>query len=319
MENTHARIDRRKLVITGLDTVVGANLAVALADRCSIVGISKSRLVRPDGCGAELWNSDGPGKLGDLVIQENPEWIVHCGPFARSSWDVPQEVPDAEAEAAKCRLLVDLARQTGAQLTVLSTDAVFAGPRLFHAETAPVSNQQPFALSARYVEQTLEGAGTLVVRTHAYGWTPADCEPCIGERIWRDLTEASEIWVPADRHATPILATDLAEFLWLAYRHQLTGLCHIAGAERTSAYRFAAELASSCGLGSAPGRRGNLPSYLPADTCLAETSLSSRLAQQTLHRPMPMLREGLDRFIAQARNGHRARLQRGAWPVPAAA
>jgi hypothetical protein len=34
---------------------------------------------------------------------------------------------------------------------------------------------------------------------------------------------------------------------------------------------------------------------------------------------MPLLREGLDRFIAQARDGHRAKLQRGAWTIPAAA
>ena len=43
----------------------------------------------------------------------------------------------------------------------------------------------------------------------------------------------------------PAKCTDLAEFLWSASLRRLTGIYHIAGAERTSLHRFAADLARS--------------------------------------------------------------------------
>jgi dTDP-4-dehydrorhamnose reductase len=109
----------------------------------------------------------------------------------------------------------------------------------------------------------------------------------------------------AHRHATPILATDLAGLLHAAYREGLHGVLHVAGAERTNPRRFAHELAAVLGL----PRRPQLVAAEAGWQRAKETSLISRRAQQATGQPLPMLREGLRRFIAQLDNGYRDRVR----------
>jgi dTDP-4-dehydrorhamnose reductase len=123
--------------------------------------------------------------------------------------------------------------------------------------------------------------------------------------MFRELTGEADCPVDAVRHATPILASDLAECLYAAYRANLAGMYHVAGAERTSPYRFAAEMASAFGT---PGRFVQLTSRTAASRrpYVDETSLNTLAFRRAVEKPLPMLREGLARFAAQAFNGYRA-------------
>jgi len=298
-----------KLLVTGVDGIVGANLALALADRFEVLGLFHGRPISLPGCATAPWEPADPAQWGDLIARERPQWIIHCGPLACGSWDVPQPCPDGTEEARRCAILAKLSQEIGSRLTLISSDAVFAGPRLFHDEKSPASSRQPFAWAVSQAEGALEATGALVVRTHAYGWSPAGAAPGFAERVWQTLVEGGRACFDPDRHATPILATSLAEFLWLAYRRGLQGRYHISGAERTSAYRFAIELAAAFGLRGSDGPADEGSSGLAEPDHLHETSLSTRRARRALGRPMPMLRDGLDRFAEQAADGFRARLQ----------
>jgi dTDP-4-dehydrorhamnose reductase len=158
------------------------------------------------------------------------------------------------------------------------------------------------------LESSLREAATLLIRTHVYGWSKADGGATSAERMFRELTGETDCPVDAVRHATPILASDLAECLWAAYRAGLTGTYHVAGAERTSPYRFAAEMASAFGT---PGRFVQLTSRTAASRrpYMDETSLNTLSFRRAVEAPLPMLREGLARFAAQAFNGYRAGLE----------
>jgi dTDP-4-dehydrorhamnose reductase len=243
-----------------------------------------------------------------MVRGAGPDWIVHCGPLACGSWDLPSKCPAPAEETAVCGELLDAAEHLGASLTVVLTDAVFAGPRMFHDEQSPMAGQEPLAMAAREVERLLEGRRALVVRTHAYGWGSRAAEPTFAERVWMALAEGLPCPLDPRRHATPILASDLADTLWLAYRRGLEGLYHIAGAERASAVRFAHELAGLAGLPMPDQAAEPRTAASPAGS-VWETSLDTRRARQELGRPMPMLREGLARFVAQVRDGTRTQLQ----------
>lgn len=85
----------------------------------------------------------------------------------------------------------------------------------------------------------------------------------------------------------------------------LQGLWHVTGAERSSPYRLACQLAAASGL-SLGAVRWAWSSAETAD-CSNETSLSSRRARRSLDMPMPMLREGLQCFAEQATSGWRER------------
>ena len=127
--------------------------------------------------------------------------------------------------------------------------------------------------------------------------------------MWESLIEGSPATFDPHQHATPILASSLAELLLLAYRRGLRGRYHIAGAERTSAYRFAMELAAAFGLRNADASTDEDPPPETERPHLFETSLATRRAQRELASPMPMLRR---------RVGLVCRPGRGRVPRPAA-
>jgi len=305
----HRKPEPEKLLVIGVDGIVGANLAFSLADRFEVVGRFPAQPVSLPGCRAAPWKPSDPQVWLSLIHQQCPQWIIYCGPLASSSWDAPDPCPDAKGLARTCRRLAEACTEVGSRLTVISSDAVFAGPRLFHHEGSTATSGQPFAQAIRQTEKALEGTHALVVRTHAYGWSPAGASPGFAERVWEALVQGRSLRFDPDRHATPILASHLAEILWLAYCRGLEGPYHVAGAERTSAYRFAAELAAAFGLRSGdPLSEDGRLEQAGADH-LHETSLSTRKARRELGCAMPMLREGLERFARQAADGYRARLQ----------
>jgi dTDP-4-dehydrorhamnose reductase len=304
-----------RVLVTGVDRVVGGNIALWLGRRAEVSGVYEDHQVALPGCETGRWDPRRPATIRELCRGAGPDWIIHCGPLACGSWDLFQEFRSLKdfgslraQETAVCGELLAAADYLGASLTVVLTDAVFAGPRMFHDEQSPAAGQEPLAMAAREVERLLEGRRALVVRTHAYGWGSRAGEPTFAERVWMALAEGLPCPLDPRRHATPILASDLADILWLAYRRGIEGLYHIAGAERASAFRFAHELAGSAGLPMPDQAADPRASVSPTDRRW-ETSLDTRRARQELGRPMPMLREGLARFVAQVRDGTRTQLQ----------
>lgn len=292
------------LLVFGVDRVVGANVIATLSDRFQVAGIGQ-RPVKIQGCPTRCVASPAAPQVRSLVQKYAPNWIVYAGALAGSSWDQPQAGLETEPEIAAA--LVEATQGIGAKLTYISTDAVFCGPRIFHDEDAPRTAAEagisPLASVAGAVEDTLRDTNSLLVRTHAYGWSPRVDSPEFAESLCQTLEDGQEIAVDHHRHASPILATDLAELIYSAWQQKLQGTLHLAGAERTSPARFAGELASVLGLVWHPSG-AVVP---PSGQVRSETALVARRARQALGTPMPMLTEGLERFIAQASSGYRDR------------
>ena len=299
-----------KLMVTGVDGLVGGNVALALADQCEVVGVS-GRAAGPEGCRIVHCDPRDSLELAALVAAESPRWLVHCGPLSQSAWDLAgAELPDAEYEAYLAAQLAAVASNAGAHLAVVVSDVVFAGPRMFHTETSMPGASGPLAAAARAVERALAETDALVVRTHAYGFSPLGkangASSHFAERSWQLLSEGECCDADAHRHATPILATDLAVLLHQALRTEVCGLLHIGGAERTSPFRFAAELALA---GNFAGRLVRLPTAPPPlRPRVDETSLNTHRVRRELATSLPLLRDGLARFVAQAANEHHLRL-----------
>jgi dTDP-4-dehydrorhamnose reductase len=297
-----------KLLIRGIDTLSGGNVAIALRDRFEVVGLAQSEFDL-EGCRTIACELSDVDEVSYHVLQASPRWIVYCGPLSASSWDIGVAADfDGEHEARLARAMLTMAGRTHSDLTVLTTDAVFAGPRLFHTEISPATAGTSAAQAARRVEQELADSAALVVRAHAYGWSPGGQPRGFAEQVWEKLSEGRRCEVSAQSYATPILATDLARLIEQARRAGLQGLYHVTGAERTSQHRFAAELALAFGF---TGRQVLLePCVAAADSrpFVDETSLNTRAIRRALETPLPMLREGLGRMADQAICGHREAL-----------
>ncbi len=296
-----------RLLVTGVDGALGCNLALKLAEHCDVLGLyAQHALETPVFRTAACDPADRP-RLEDLLRDWQPGWIIHCGPLSSGGWDVAHTVSPAECEPQVVVCLSQLAAEIGSRLTVVSSDVVFAGPRMFHEETSPPNSPAPRAAEVRGMEHALESSGALVVRTHAYGWSPHEATVGFAERAYESLCGAATVTADGRRHATPILATDLAEPLLRAYEMRLHGLYHLSGAERTSAFRFVSELAAVFGLhgGSRGAKMADPAPVLWHD----ETSLNSKRSRRILEMATPLLREGLNRFAEQAENGWRDRLR----------
>jgi len=295
-----------KVLVTGVDEFIGANIALALAGRCQVVGVS-DRGLAPEGCRPLECELDDFDVLSSRLEEERPRWLIHCGPLARPSWDWGDlPAPDAERELDQVKHLLEATRRSGTNLAVVSTDALFAGPRMFHGEAARPSADGAVASAAWAVEQALAGTPALVVRTHAFGFGPAGAEINYAERLWTALSQGEPCDVDAERHATPILASDLGELIYRALQLELRGVIQIAGAERTSPFRFAAALAGACGFA---GRQVRLPEGPPPRRGnVDETSLNTQFVRRQLGAPLPLLRESLARFAEQAAGGYREKL-----------
>lgn len=301
----------QRLLVIGVDGMLGANIAAALAGEFHVSGVSRTVPVWFEHCEVACIAGDNPAALPTHLNQQRPDWVVYCPETAANSWRRRPEAPPALlAEAHK---LAVAARDAEIPLTLLSTDGVFQGPRMFQDESARGFAAHELAQQSLRVEQTCEAAGALVVRTHAYGWSPCREEPNLVETAWRHSVDRLPLPVDSRRYATPILATDLALLLVRAFRLELRGILHLAGAERTAPRRFVEELAQACGQ-DAGLLLAEQPGAEPSGVAPQESSLNTLRARTLLKTPMPLLRPGLERLAAQLNNGHRQRLREG-WPA----
>lgn len=300
-----------KLLVTGVDTLIGANLALALSSNFECFALAEDPADCPAGCQLRPWNPAQPGALVSAAAEIEPDWIIYTGHASRSCWDPPAS---HELERDTPQTLARLAAECQSRriaLTYLSTDAVFVGPRLFHEEKCVPTAQTAQARHARDLEAALERTGALVVRTHAYGWSGGHRHPGYVERLVERLEHGAWGGEDGTCYATPILVTDLPPLLERAFELNLQGLYHITGAERTNAHRFAREVAAALAFEIARPAAGEIET--PRSRApMIETSLNTRQARRDLGFAMPLLREGLERLAQQQHNGWRDRLTGGA-------
>jgi dTDP-4-dehydrorhamnose reductase len=304
-----------RVLIVGIDTLAGCNLALEWTDRCEVIGISRDRGFSLEGCRVVASGAGFEQEIVRIVAEEAPAQIVDCGAAARSSWDWTEEI-DPAAEKRRGETICRVARRAGCRLTMVSTDGVFVGPRMFEREDSEgwVIRGHGIRAWVRELEAVYLEAGALVVRSHLYGWSPNGGS--FAEKLNSAIEENRPVAASGSRYATPLLASDFAVLLWAAQHRRLSGFYHLGGAQRSSMYEFAKELAAAIGMqwrvcggalgthrgGGASDNDGNSGSHNE------ESSLDSRRLQREVHIAIPMLREGIERFVTQASNGHRDRI-----------
>lgn len=294
------------LLIVGVDSVIGANVAASLAERYNIATWAAGQRFEISGC-TSLNHTDSPQ---ELITQTQPDWILHCGAAAHSAWDPRTKAAISDEMVEDAHEWASLATARGSRFTMISSDAVFTSPWMFHDEDSLGQCHSLQALTIRAAEDLVRDAcrDALIVRTNAFGWSPNKrhtgwVEQMLAEVEARRIVEQDHI-----RHATPILATDLADILDRAQQERLSGLFHISGAERVSPLKFAQRLADQFDLPWLALRRDATLNEPPQGFGLGECSLQTKKIRKALCVAMPLLSEGLSRLESQHLNGYRERL-----------
>lgn len=296
-----------KILVAGIDSVVGANLAACLAHRYQVVGLSWSDSIAIDGCQTAVCK-DKADEAHHWVASERPNWLIYCGPASHSCWNLPPANlrPEAvQSAGAWARAAVNF----GCELTTISSDAVFTGPWMFHRESGSCHCDSSAARILRLIEQEITAVcpDSLLVRTNAYGWAPSANVGSFVETTLQAMQNEDELAIDYMRHATPILATDLVEILERAFQSRLHGAFHIAGGERVNPFRFACLLADQFGMSTSSLIPQEASAEQRREFGAGETSLQTRRIRKTLDMPLPLVREGIARLYEQSISGYRDR------------
>jgi len=296
-----------KILVAGVNTVVGANLAEGLSNQHSVVGVSFKAAVKLPSCTVESETPRKTAAILSLIERVQPSRIILCGPGAESSWDESQRPQPADVSVTKA--WIDAAAEAKCHVTVISSDAVFTGPWMFHAENSHSVCPSTEASLIRQVEEhaAATSADTLIVRTHAIGWQTGSNGGWL-ESLLSDLERGSIGPVDFARHGTPMLATDLAAVLKRSWESGLVGIHHVGGAERVSPREFAMRMAAHFRLATpATPIAGSLVDRTVGFGC-GETSLQTRKIRRALGISLPLLEESMEKLYQQHLNGYRARL-----------
>lgn len=291
------------LLIAGLDSIVGVNLAAHFAGRFQVVGVSRSVPVSVAGCHTGVCPVQHANDVREWVESVRPDRLIYCGPGAHSTWDPTVTSRPSGGDVESAGHWAAAAREYGAELTVISSDAVFTGPWVFHDEDSNCLCDSAPARALRRVEKTCAQLcpETLVVRTNVVGWSYAHGWI---EQLVDDLENETAGPFDYQRHATPILATDLADILESVWQAGLSGVYHIAGAERINPNRFAHRLAQEFGLPKPMPVDGNRLTERPTGFGCGESSLHTTQIRKALGVAMPTISDCLLRLRDQKQNGY---------------
>ncbi len=298
-----------RLLIVGVDTVAGANLALSLAEKYKV-----STWAPRDGYDIPNCDALDPADAPHQALKNSrPDWVLYCGPTARSAWDPETTKHLNESTVGEAHEWAIAAREANAKLLMISSDAIFTGPWMFHDEDSPGLCHSHEAMVIRATEdQVLEICPqALIIRTNVFGWS-ADAH----DQGWIEslLTQVqSRRIVDADHigHASPILATDLAEIVERACLENLTGIYHVGGAERVNPLRFTQRVADLFDLPWLAMRQDSVLTETPQGFAAGECSLLTKKIRKDLCVAMPMLSEGLTRLLEQSYNGYQMQLASG--------
>lgn len=287
------------VLIVGVESVAGAGLATALSSTHRVTGLAIVAGVEIENCRIAHLESTSAAAIEQQVQSIRPDWIIFCGRAARSSWD-RQPVTNGFDDS----LAVDWAKAAaacGAEFTLLSSDAIFAGPWMSHTEEDGHFSSQDDAVRLREIENAVVEIlpESLVIRTNVFGWSPCLVERGFAELLLEEIDGGLVERVDFVRHASPVLATDLGVLIRKAHEEGVSGVLHLGGAERLSPYQFAERLSAVADCLAAIIPDESLLSTISTGRDRGETTLDCSAARELLGVSMPLIEDGLSGFLAQ--------------------
>lgn len=295
-----------KFLIIGVDTIAGANLALTLAEKYEVATWHPEDKFDIVNCDA-LDPADAPHRI---VEEAAADWVIYCGPAANSAWDPATTGKIDETCVEGARSWAKACADHDARFLMISSDAVFTGPWMFHDEGCVGLCQSAEANAIRAAEEAVleEIPSALIIRTNAYGWSADPTRSGWIENLIGEVEVNRFVQQDSIRHATPILATDLAAILERACLENLSGTYHVAGAERINPQIFVQRLSDQFELPWLAVKGETSIAEPPKAFGAGECSLQTKEIRKALCVAMPFVTEGLQTLVEQANNGFQDKL-----------
>ena len=138
----------KTFLIVGVDTVVGANLAASWSEQARVIGLSSGSKFQWPGCTHAILERSSVEGLRQCLQQMRATHVIFCGAAARSTWE-PAGPSFANTDA---ELWAAAVAQEQRHFTMISSDAVYTGPWMFHDENCAAVCASKEAAEIRHLE-----------------------------------------------------------------------------------------------------------------------------------------------------------------------
>ena len=295
----------KHVLVTGASGLLGLNLALTAAQSgYHVTGWSGRHALVQTPFAAEQVDLTELESLPTRIAALAPDVIIHCAALAdidqaeqhpRLAEKLNAQVPGVIAQAAK---------NCGAQLVHISTDAVFDGTRGDYRETDTPNPINTYARTKLAGEAAVAAAypHALVARVNFYGWS-ARGQRSMAEFFYTHLRAEQTVNGFTDVYFSPLYARHLAQLLLLMVEKSFSGLYHVFNPQATSKYAFGVSLARQFGLDESlinPVSFADAGLSTPRPLNL---SMNTEKLQTALDAPLPSEQEGLQALYEDALAG----------------
>lgn len=286
-----------RILITGASGLLGSNLAGDLADDFEVTGVVHRHTVELPGVELRTVDLSQAGSAGELIDAARPELVIHCA--AAAQVDECERDPEMAMRLNRdmAGLVAAAARDAGARLIHISTDAVYDGQEGGYREADPPRPVNHYGRSKLDGEAAVRQAhpGALIVRTNLFGWNLPH-KRNLSEWFLARMRRGDECPGFTDVWFSPILVNQLGQLLLELAESEAQGILHVGGGSCLSKYEFGVKLAAAFGLDQELVRPVELSTAELQARRAQRLCLDSSAAERLLGRPMPSIEEGIRRL-----------------------
>lgn len=227
----------KKIYITGIAGMLGANIGYLLKDRYKIHGVDKVNFSGKD-IECEQFDLLDNNLLRSSLHKFNPDYLIHTAAMVNVDLCEEKQEEAKQLNVELTKQLVNLCNEISCKLIFISSDAVFDG------ENCSLYNEKDTANPINYygktkltAEQFVLEKNQIVVRTNIYGFNIQN-KNSLGEWICESLKKGEKIGMFTDIDFSPILVNELTEILIQLLERGKRGLFHVCGTGCITKYDF---------------------------------------------------------------------------------
>lgn len=234
---TEGRVNMKRIYITGIAGMLGANIAYLLKDQYDITGVDKVPFTA-DQIKCEQFDLLDHARLKESILQADPDYLIHTAALIHVDLCEEEAVLAHQLNCELTAFLAKVCEDISCKMVYISTDAVFDGEEeKLYTEQDNTHPLNQYGKTKLLGEEEVLKRKHLVVRTNIYGFNVQD-KSSFGEWIYRSLQNGESLNMFTDIDFSPVLVNDLTEVIMRLFERDLHGLYHVCATGAVSKYEF---------------------------------------------------------------------------------
>lgn len=294
-----------KLLITGVNGLLGQKLLAQASSKYSIIGIDLHNEPVNEKINFNYVKLDLTDRnaVKDIILSEYPHYLINTAAMTN--------VDACETEKEKCwkinvealNNIVYATRKIGTKIVHLSTDYVFDGSDGPYDEEASPSPLGYYGKSKLASENILHASDLdyAIVRTMILYGEAENVRPNFVTWLVSALKQGKSVTIVNDQFGNPTLADDLANAILKIIQLQQWNLYHVSGSELIDRYQFALKIADIYKLNKNLISQITTPELKQAAPRPLKSGFIIDKAENDLEIQMSNVEEGLKKVRKQAK------------------